>query len=123
MLRQLEKHSHGFLSKRSHGGKWATRYFYLYNQHLCYLPGSVLPQPQPKSVVRKAVNKWEQHGEAPKKALRLSDIRTIVGDPQSKELELTLADGQKRQYKAISEHEMLLWKRIFEKYARYRAVQ
>jgi hypothetical protein len=71
---------------------------------------------------RKAILKWEASGEQPRKALRMSDIRTLVGDPQSRELELTLTDGQKRQYRATSEHELLLWKRTFEKYSRYRGV-
>lgn len=121
-LAELQRYAQGFLQKRSHKGKWQLRFFYVHRQHLCYLPSGTLPQPEPQVGARKAILKWEATGEQPRKALRMSDIRTLVGDPQSRELEITLSDGQKRQYRAVSEHELLLWKRTFEKYSRYRGV-
>ena len=96
--------------------------FYVHRHTLCYLPGSAVPQPKAASAVRKALVKWEAGGGQPEKVLRLGEVRNIVGDPQSNELELTLANGQKRSYKATSEHELLLWKRTFEKYARFSTI-
>jgi len=121
-LGDLEKFAHGYLGKRSHKGKWQSRYFYVHRHTLCYLPGSAVPQPKATTAVRKALVKWEQTGEQPGKVIKLGDIRNIVGDRQNFELELTLANGQKRSYKATSEHELLLWKRTFEKYSRVSAI-
>lgn len=122
-LADLERFAQGYLSKRSHKGKWQLRYFYIHRQHLCYLPaGGLAPQPNPSVATRKAIVKWDQLGVQPGKAVRMADIQSLVGDPQSRELELTLANGEKHQYKAVSEHELLLWKRTFEKYTRYRGV-
>jgi hypothetical protein len=119
---ELAIYAHGYLGKHSRKGSWQTRYFYLHEGFLCYLPSSAFPQPQPAAQLRKALLKWEQNGTPPKKLLKLADVRNIVGNAQTRTLELTLADGQLRSYKTVSEHDLILWKRSIEKYPRFRRV-
>lgn len=118
-LRALEQYARGFLGKRSRKGSWQVRFFYMHRGHLCYLPGRALPQPKPPAAIKKALIKWEQYGEPPKKALRMSDIQTLIADPTQLTLELRLRSREVRTFRASSEHELLLWGRIFEKYTRY----